>query len=206
MADDDEYHYEENNYPDPKNANDGSRLIGARATSTKKYPFLVGINLNLLENGFSVQCSGSLITPTYVLSAAHCNEYIRQHSGSRTKRRRKCVQNTLRGNFTEVFMEAQMVKVKIWCKWIKDRRDNDRRIGLEIRSEPSAKVWMGVDDANDEKFGVESSENIQNVKRHIRHVNSYKGGGGYGKFGGYDFTLLELEHPFNTFKPVFSII
>ena len=199
MTDDDEYDYEENNYPDPKNANYGSRLIGAQATSTKKYPFLVAINLNLLENDFEVKCSVSLITPTYVLSAAHCNEYILQRSGSRKRRRRKCVQNTLRGDFTEVFKDTKMVKV--WCKWIKDKRDNDRRIALEIRTQPSAKVWMGVDNANEETFGVESSENIQNVKRHIRHINSYKGGGGYGKFGGYDFTLLELEHPFNNFKP-----
>jgi hypothetical protein len=33
------------------------------------------------------------------------------------------------------------------------------------------------------------------IKRFVRHGKSYRGSGKYGKYGGYDITLLELEKP-----------
>ena len=43
---------------------------------------------------------------------------------------------------------------------------------------------------------------IAPLKRHIRHSKSYHGGGDYGKYGGYDITLIELEKKILTdYKP-----
>ena len=38
------------------------------------------------------------------------------------------------------------------------------------------------------------------IKRAIRHGHSYKGGGRYGTYGGYDISLLELDSPVQGFK------
>ena len=37
-------------------------------------------------------------------------------------------------------------------------------------------------------------------KRIIRHAHSYRGGGDYGVYGGYDISILELDQPIDTGK------
>ena len=66
----------------------GGRLVGARAAKTRDFPFLVGWNMYGLDNVFT--CTGSLITPNYFISAAHCNNIIKQ-KGDREENRRDCV-------------------------------------------------------------------------------------------------------------------
>ena len=73
----------------------GSRLVGARAAKhSTEAPFLVALNpfrqlVKLLELQYSkwtlfsstqqrTSCTGSLLTPWFILSAAHCSEYIPQ--------------------------------------------------------------------------------------------------------------------------------
>ena len=58
---------------------DGNRIVGAQESSTSKFPFLVGWNQYGLNDSFS--CTGILLTPKYVLSAAHCNEMLKQRNG-----------------------------------------------------------------------------------------------------------------------------
>ena len=55
---------------------------------------------------------------------------------------------------------------------------------------PRAVVWIGANNLNQaatEDFFTAA------VKRVVRHAQTYLGGGTYGKFGGYDITLLELD-------------
>merc|ERR1711915_1063823 len=63
-----EYEYEYEDIDPNQEWFDPTRLIGAGLGSTKKMPFLVGLDV---KNIGSV-CTGSLITPNYVLSAYHC--------------------------------------------------------------------------------------------------------------------------------------
>ena len=70
---------------------------------------------------------------------------------------------------------------------------------LEIRTDPKGKAWLGVDDVK--RNIVRNMEHMSEVKRHIRHQKTYRGGGNYGNFGGYDITLVELETPMVGYQP-----
>ena len=195
----DEYIYDENEFPDAKESDNGGRLVGARAASTKDYPFLVAFSMFVDGSTFSMHCTGSLITPTYIVSAAHCNSYIMQQPGNRTKRREECVRNTKEGKSTESYLKDHTLK--IWCKWIVDESSNDDPIALEIKSEPKAKAWLGEDNINKADAEGDNSAKMIDIIRHIRHMKAYKGFGKYGAYGGYDITLFEIEKPFNNYQP-----
>ena len=157
---------------------------------TQKYPFLVRWNQYGTDNSFS--CSGSLLTPSYFLSAAHCNGMINQFDGVE-RNRKECVETTDRGEFYTKTMMGDSLKIK--CKWLPFGN-------LEVRTEPKGKAWIGVDDIkrNQEK----NEDHMHEIKRHIRHPKSYRGGGTYGTFGGYDITLLELETPVRGYTPAWT--
>jgi len=58
--------------------------------------------------------------------------------------------------------------------------------------EKRGRVWVGTNDLN--KKGQEESDYFTaTIRRFIRHAKSYRGNGKYGKYGGYDITLIELE-------------
>ena len=61
--------------------------------------------------------------------------------------------------------------------------------------EPQAEAYIGINDLND-KNSVAKGEKIQ-IEYVVRHKNSYRGGGNYGTFGGYDITLIKLVRPAN---------
>ena len=64
---------------------------------------------------------------------------------------------------------------------------------LEITSQgKNGRVWVGVSDLN-RKGNIAEDYFGAAIKRFIRHAKSYRGNGKYGKFGGYDITLIELE-------------
>jgi hypothetical protein len=63
---------------------------------------------------------------------------------------------------------------------------------LEIAPlKPRGKVWVGVNNLNS-AAGKKEDYLTAIIKRVIRSANSYKGGGTYAPFGGYDITLIEL--------------
>jgi hypothetical protein len=66
---------------------------------------------------------------------------------------------------------------------------------LEIVSpDKTGRVWVGVSDLN--KKGKDKEDFFTAIiKRFIRHSKSYKGSGKYGKYGGYDISLVELDNP-----------
>jgi len=190
-TDGDSYEYSEIDISKINKTDDGDRLVGARAARHINYPFLVGWNPYGFDNMFA--CTGSLISPSYVLSAAHCNGLLKQHN-ARDRVRQECVEATKRGEF----YGGGMSRMK--CKWL----HCESRYGctdLEIITEKKGKVWIGIDDVN--KDPINNAELMVTIKRHIRHKESYNGGGYYGSYGGYDITLLELDTPVDiiTYKP-----
>jgi hypothetical protein len=106
------------------------------------------------------------------------------------KNREECVETTARGEYYTKTKLGDNFKLR--CKRLKSG-------DLEIRTEPKGKAWVGVDDVK--KNIASNKEHMSEIKRHIRHTRSYRAGGTYGLFGGYDITLLELERPMLGYQP-----
>ena len=84
--------------------------------------------------------------------------------------------------------------MQIKCKYVNGKRAKSKKI-LEIQMiTPKPKVWVGMDKMNENMSNYSGSQSAF-VKRAIRHELSYKGGGNYGSYGGYDIGLLELDTP-----------
>ena len=60
---------------------------------------------------------------------------------------------------------------------------------------PIAKAYMMMNEIEN-KVSEESGEKIQ-IEYFVRHKNSYRGGGTYGTYGGYDITMAKLVSPTN---------
>ena len=164
----------------------GDYIVGGRAVSTTKFPFLVGWN-SAGMNKFS--CSGIVLTPRYFLSAAHCNTMIDQLE-EREEKRKLCVMITATGQS----YKSDMRNLKLKCRWLKCKKCKDQ--DLEVITEPKGRAWINVE--NEENA---NEENMHEIKRHIRHAKSYKGNNGYGTYGGYDITLVEVETPMKVLRP-----
>jgi len=180
----DEYEYSDDNVENIQQ-NDGNRLVGARESSTTKFPFLVGWNQYGIDKMFA--CTGSLLTPKYVLSAAHCNNMLEQGNG-RQDAREQCVKTTASGQWYRI---SGGMDRRIKCRWLECKRC--RVPSLEVITNPPAKAWIGIDKVKENH--QKNQANMHEIKRHIRHGESYRGGGSYGNYGGYDITLLEMVRP-----------
>jgi len=174
---------QEGDYSDSEEG-DGDRLVGGKLASTTEFPFMVGWNSYGTKN--SLSCSGLLITPTYVLSASHCNEILIKADTDRADEiREECVSLTARGRSYTKAKGFSSIK----CRWLQAEHSKDR--ALELVTEPKGLVYSGVEDI--ERYNPNMEERI--LKRHIRHPKAYRGGATYGTFGGYDITLLEIDSP-----------
>jgi len=189
---DGEYLYDEDVMGAIKSSNrseSGSRLIGARsAKAPSEAPFVVAIG-RFARPPYEqclgcVECTGVLISPRIVLSAAHCTEYIKKVNGRHENER--CLKATRAGKIYEHLF------IKMKCKSIKTQQKGKIITNIEIFPEYGA-VYLGVTDMN--SAASISRGKFSEIRSVIRHGQSYRGGGTYGKFGGFDITLITLASP-----------
>merc|ERR1719341_1339701 len=166
---------------------DGDRLVGGKISSTRVFPFVVGWNQHGFPNQMS--CSGSLITPTYFLSAAHCNNILFPSPKDKDKideLRQKCVEATERNEDYKVLVaqSGETFEYHLKCRWLKKTE------AFEIFSDPPGKAWLGVNNINQKRVNPIREEVA--IKRHIRHLKTYtpsfddiRGGQDDTKLAGY---------------------
>merc|ERR1719222_1174216 len=150
---------------------DGDRLVGGKISSTRVFPFVVGWNQHGFPNQMS--CSGSLITPTYFLSAAHCNNILFPSPKDKDKideLRQKCVEATERNEDYKVLVaqSGETFEYHLKCRWLKKTE------AFEIFSDPPGKAWLGVNNINQKRVNPIREEVA--IKRHIRHLKTYRYG------------------------------
>ena len=134
--DDSEYSYED--YDEISLANisskAGHRLVGGRLSATDKYQFIVGWNMFGIDA--TAACTGSLLTPNWFLSAAHCNPVMKPNKPGHKQRVKKCVAKTKKGkSYSDGYLRLQ-------CKTLSGG-------DLELKIEPQGKAWHGVDNILD---------------------------------------------------------
>eukprot|EP00091_Calanus_sinicus_P002228 TRINITY_DN1226_c0_g1_i9.p1 TRINITY_DN1226_c0_g1~~TRINITY_DN1226_c0_g1_i9.p1 ORF type:complete len:512 (-),score=117.34 TRINITY_DN1226_c0_g1_i9:229-1764(-) len=181
--DDSEYDYQDDDVESIK-ATSGARLVGAReGTHLEEAPFIVAVNI---EGQSYSACTGMLITTKYVISAAHCTEYLPREENE--KHNKKCIQKTQNGErYT-----AGVFSLECRILWTTDSNTDQEIRNLEIVPvHPKGKVWVGVNDMNNIQSFLSGESST--IKRVVRHARTYKGGNNYGSFGGYDTTIIELD-------------
>jgi len=153
----------------------GARLVGASKGDATRLTFLVGYKIDSAKSHHST-CTGTLISPQWIISAAHCITDLVD-----TKDLRKCAQVTRNGGaFT-------YKRNKVKCTYF--ARGN---IKIDIVS-PEGVAYLGVADIN--KFEERVAGEKTKIDFIVRHAQSYQAGGSYGKYGGYDISLVHLAEP-----------
>jgi len=172
--DEEDYEYDEEAENRVDIAKGGTRLVGASRGDSTRLTFLVGFKIDANENHHST-CTGSLISPQWVISAAHC---ILDIVG--TNFLKKCAALTKRGRtFT-------YLRNTVKCTFFKNGN-----IKIDI-IQPEGVAYLGVADIN--KFEERVFGESVKIDFVVRHAQSYQGGG-YHSYGGYDISLIHLEKP-----------
>lgn len=57
----------------------GHRIVGGEETSIERYPSIVQLDYLRPLTGWGQSCAGTIVTPTVVVSAAHCTKYVPAH-------------------------------------------------------------------------------------------------------------------------------
>jgi len=112
-------------------------------------------------------CTGSLIAPQWIFSAAHCIV-----SFVRDRKYDECVQRIGR------YQRSR------GCEWLPDGSLKINVVGFT--------AYLGVDDVND-KNDVARGTKLE-MDYLVKHNQSYLAGG-YGSYGGYDVALIHLKTP-----------
>jgi hypothetical protein len=184
----DAYAYEYDEDPiqtDNARSSGGQRIVGGKRAEIEKMPFLVGFMFGLRRGGgakVSPQCTGALITKDWVVSAAHCispNIINREDIPN-------CLNQTKEKG--EYLMKKGYQTSTLKCEPAEDGCVKIYPIN------PYGQAYLGLESSSDEESnGLE----VIDIEYVIHHKDSYRGGGTYGEFGGYDITLMKLANKTN---------
>jgi len=140
---DDSYEYDETPPQPMETTGEGDRLVGGKLGNIVQYPFIVGFTAS--GNNRATQCTGSLITPTWVLTAAHCNDIISPGFETDLEKlevaRKNCVEKTKAGKKFKI-KPPRGLEFLLQCRYLKETN------AFEVISEPPGTVWGGVNNVN----------------------------------------------------------
>ena len=147
------------------------------------------------------KCTGSLIASAWFLTAAHCTELIPRTG--REQKNRECLERTRQGKTFDATDQRKGFVRHLKCRKVQQNGEDDSEnlhhlVFYDIEPKPVA--WIGVDDVNDVESWKDSGA-MRTIAEIVRHALSYKGGGYYGDYGGYDISLVKLDKPVSGSAP-----